>query len=441
MNPINPVKQKDWQITLLAALSAFCVYTSMYAFRKPFTAAEYEGLSLWGIDFKIWLVIAQTIGYTSSKFFGIGFIGAMHEDRRAGSILKLIFIAWTALFFFGLFPAPYNLVFLFFNGFPLGVIYGLVFSYLEGRRTTEFLGAVLAASFIFASGFAQSAGKFLLLQWNVSEFWMPFLTGLLFFPPLVFFTWLLNKTPQPDSLDRYYRAERKPMNKRRRKEFIRHFFTGMVLLVTAYTILTIIRDYRSNFAANMWKEMGLGHDASVFTWSEVPASLIVLGLMSALVFVKNNYTALVINHVIILLGFLLSILCTLLYLDDRLSSFWWMTLAGVGLYMGYVPFNSMLFDRLIATFRYAGNAGFIIYVADSFGYLGSTGILFFKNFSGTELSWTRFFILLVLAGSVIGITLILLSLLYFDKKYRKSPEIKNNILRQFPLPESGKLEM
>ena len=61
-------------------------------------------------------------------------------------------------------PAPYNIIFLLINGFPLGVIYGLVFSYLEGRRTTEFLGAVLATSFIFASGFTQSAGKYVMLH-------------------------------------------------------------------------------------------------------------------------------------------------------------------------------------------------------------------------------------------------------------------------------------
>ncbi len=421
MNTISlQFTKKEWKVSLLAALSAFCVYTCMYAFRKPFTAANFQGITFAGVDYKIWLVIAQTIGYTASKFFGIGFIGSMQTDKRAPAILKLIFLSWISLLFFALFPAPFNVLFLFLNGFPLGVIYGLVFSYLEGRRTTELLGAVLSASFIFASGFAQTAGKFVLLEWAVSEYWMPWVTGLLFFPALVLFTWLLDKTPLPDQRDIYYRTERKPMSKKRRRDFIKTFFPGLLLLIISYVMLTIIRDYRSNFASNMWSELGYVNNAAVFTQSELPASLLVLVLMSLLILIRKNIHALLINHVIIVTGFILCIFSSILYLEDLLSPFWWMTLSGVGLYMGYVPFNCMLFDRLIASFRYIGNAGFIIYVADSFGYLGSTAILFVKNFTLLELSWTGFFIRLVLIGSVAGILLVILSGIYFKRKYRKS---------------------
>lgn len=421
MNTISlQFTKKEWKVSLLAALSAFCVYTCMYAFRKPFTAANFQGITFAGVDYKIWLVIAQTIGYTASKFFGIGFIGSMQTDKRAPAILKLIFLSWISLLFFALFPAPFNVLFLFLNGFPLGVIYGLVFSYLEGRRTTELLGAVLSASFIFASGFAQTAGKFVLLEWAVSEYWMPWVTGLLFFPALVLFTWLLDKTPLPDQRDIYYRTERKPMSKKRRRDFIKTFFPGLLLLIFSYVMLTIIRDYRSNFASNMWSELGYVNNAAVFTQSELPASLLVLVLMSLLILIRKNIHALLINHVIIVTGFILCIFSSILYLEDLLSPFWWMTLSGVGLYMGYVPFNCMLFDRLIASFRYIGNAGFIIYVADSFGYLGSTAILFVKNFTPLELSWTGFFIRLVLIGSVAGILLVILSGIYFKRKYRKS---------------------
>lgn len=412
--------RKEWQVSMLAALSAFCVYTCMYAFRKPFTAADFSGISFAGVDYKIWLVIAQTIGYTASKFFGIGFIGSMQTDKRAPAILKLIFLSWISLLFFALFPAPFNVLFLFFNGFPLGVIYGLVFSYLEGRRTTELLGAVLSASFIFASGFSQSAGKFVLIEWAVAEHWMPWVTGLLFFPVLILFTWLLDKTPLPDQRDIYYRTERKPMSKKRRRDFIKTFFPGLLLLIVSYVMLTIIRDYRSNFASNMWDELGFANNAAVFTQSELPASLLVLVLMSLLILIRKNIQALLINHIVIISGFVISIISTLLFLEDGISPFWWMTLSGVGLYIGYVPFNCMLFERLIASFRYISNAGFIIYVADSFGYLGSTGILFVKNFTRVDLSWTGFFIRLVLIGSVAGIVLVILAAFYFKSKHKKS---------------------
>ncbi len=415
----------EFATVLLAAVSAFCVYTCMYAFRKPFTAATYTEDALWGIDYKIWLVIAQTIGYTCSKFFGIGFIGGLQQDKRAWTIIKLISIAWVALLLFAVVPAAVNIVFLLINGFPLGVIYGLVFSYLEGRRTTELLGAVLTASFIFASGFTQSAGKFVMLEWNFSERWMPFITGLLFMGPLVLFTWILEKTPKPSVEDRLARTERKPMTKAERKSFIKKFIPGLFLLIAAYVLLTIIRDYRTNFASDMWKEMGYDANALVYTQSELPATLTVLILMSLLVFIRNNMQAFLINHFLIILGLLLAAGSTILFTQNKLSPFVWMSITSVGLYIGYVPFNCMLFERLIAGFKYVGNAGFVIYIADSFGYLGSNLILIAKNFLPLNVSWTDFYIRLIFVSAVAGVLLVSCSAIYFTRKYQRYFPLRN----------------
>ena len=137
-------------ISVLAAISAFGAYTSMYAFRKAFAAGTFSGLQYWHIDYKVWLVVAQIIGYTLSKFYGIKFIAELKPGERAKNILLLIGIAWIALLLFAIVPAPYNIVFLLINGFPLGLIWGLVFGYLEGRKSTEFMAAVLSISLIFA---------------------------------------------------------------------------------------------------------------------------------------------------------------------------------------------------------------------------------------------------------------------------------------------------
>jgi hypothetical protein len=414
--------------TMLAALSAFCVYSCMYAFRKPFTAASYEGNGFLNVDYKIWLVIAQTIGYTLSKFYGIRFIAELKNEKRTITIIKLISISWIALLLFAIVPAPYNIIFLLINGFPLGIIYGLVFSYLEGRQTTEFLGAVLATSFIFASGFTQTAGKFVMQTIGADQWWMPWVTGLLFFGPLLLFTWLLGKTPMPSEKDIQLRTQRKQMSRAERNDFIRTFLPGLVLLIIAYILLTIIRDYRSNFAADIWNELGQGKDASVFTRSEIPASLVVLVLMSLLILVRKNIHALLINHVVVMIGFVICIGSTILFTSGMISAFWWMTLTGVGLYMGYVPFNCMLFERLIAAFKYAGNAGFLIYVADSFGYLGSDVVLLVKNFIHLENSWTLFFVRMILVMSVAGIMLVGLSAVYFHRKYKvKYPVLPNQL--------------
>lgn len=409
--------KKTWFSLALAALSAFSVYTCMFAFRKPFSVAGYEQNAFLDIDYKIWLVIAQTIGYTLSKFYGIRFIAELPGQSRSKAILICIVLAWLMLLLFAIAPAPYNLIFMLLNGFPLGMVYGLVFSYLEGRRSTELLGAVLATSFIFASGFTQSAGKYVLANWHVSQWWMPFVTGSVFVLPTLLFTWLLNKTPAPTTEDIRLRTERKTMNKNERRRFIHTFWPGLLLLVITYVMLTIIREYRSNFASDIWTELGI-EDASVFTRSELPASLITLFLMGLLIFIKSNIRAFLINHLIIAAGFLIAIIFTLLYTRGYTSPFWWITMVGVGMYMGYVPFNSMLFDRLIASFRYVSNAGFLIYLADSFGYLGSDLVLIAKNFSSLSISWSDFFVTLVIVMASSGFILICLSALYFRNKYQ-----------------------
>lgn len=400
----------------LAALSAFGLYTSMYAFRKPFTAAQYNELGYAGIDYKTWLVMAQTVGYTLSKFVGIRIISAYNALSRPLSILLCIAISWVSLFFFAIVPPPFELLFIFLNGLPLGMVYGFVFSYLEGRRFTELLGAILAASFILASGFTQSVGSWVLTYGKVNQWWMPFVTGSVFIIPVLFFTWLLHKTPDPTFTDKALRTERIPMGKKDRKLLFLSFWPGLTVLIVGYVLLTILRDYRSNFAAEIWKEAGEG-SATVFTASEIPASIITLILMSLLFCIRNNMAALLIQHGIIISGFIISILVTILYEYGWISSFWWMTGVGIGMYMGYVPFNSMLFDRLIGAFKYISNAGFLIYLADSFGYLGSNLVLIIKNFSDLKISWSSFFVDLIFIFSAVGILLTGLSAWYFKNKY------------------------
>jgi len=415
---------------LLAAIAAFCTYTCMFAYRKPFTAAGFDDIALLGVNYKVWLVIAQTIGYTLSKFYGIRFIAELTNQGRARLIIGCILMAWLALLFFAVIPAPYNILFFIINGFPLGMIYGLVFSYLEGRRVTEFLGAVLATSFIFAAGFTQSIGKYLMDQFQLSAWWMPFITGAVFILPTIVCVALLDKTPPPTQDDIVHRTERKPMNRAERQAFIRRFLPGLIFLIIAYVLLTILRDYRSNFAANIWAELGQGKDASIFTKTELPASLVILVLMSTLVLIRNNMKALLINHLIVLAGLVLSLGSTLLYSYGMLSSFAWMATLGVGLYMGYVPFNSILFDRLIASFQHVSNAGFLIYLADSFGYIGSDAVLIAKSFFNLQYSWTSFFIHLVIVLSVLGVLLMIGSIVYFHRKYNHlASESKQGNLR------------
>jgi len=401
--------------TLYASVAVFLVYTCIYSFRKTFTAATFSGQEFAGVSYKSWLVIAQVVGYALSKFIGIKVIAELKSTSRATGILLMSGLAVASWFFFAITPAPYNIIFLFTNGMPLGLIWGMVLGYLEGRRVTEVLGAGLSVSFIFSAGLCKTVGAYLLRDWHVSEVWMPFTAGLVFGVPLLFFLFFLNQLPPPSALDEQLRTKRQPMNAQDRLLFTQTFLPGIILFVAAYMLFTLFRDVRDNFSAEVWGTLGY-RDPAIFTRTEAPIAILTLIIMGSLIVIKNNHTALVAIHLIIIAGMVLLGGATFLFDHQLISAPVWMTLIGLGLYLGYVPFNSIFFDRLIAAFQYAGTIGFIMYVADSFGYLGSVSVLFYKEFGLAELSWLQFFIQSGYAVSIIGTVLIFCSMIYFIQK-------------------------
>jgi MFS family permease len=417
-HPAKTSRHNATTVAISAAIICFLTYASVYAFRKPFTVASFSGMKFLGLDYKVCLVISQVFGYMLSKFYGIRFIAELNRSRRARISITLMSIAWLALLGFALVPAPYNIIFLFINGFPLGMMWGIVFSYAEGRRATDFIGAALAVSFIFSSGFAKSVAKYLQLQWNVTEFWLPFVTAGLFVLPLIGFMILLERVPPPDEADVKARTERLPMTKTERRNFFKAFAPGLVLLVFLYILLTIFRDIRDNFAADMWKELGFGNQPAVFTQTELPITLITLIVIASMILVRNNLRALMYSHALVAIGFLIAGASTWLFVNQQLAPLWWMTAVGLGLYMAYIPFNCVLFERLIAAFKHPGNVGFLIYIADSFGYLGSTGVLFTKEIFKIQTNWTDFYTKNVLVLSAIGFIGTIIAAAYFYRKHR-----------------------
>jgi hypothetical protein len=412
-------------ISILAAVSAFGAYTSMYAFRKAFAAGSYAGIEYLNIDYKAWLVIAQVLGYTLSKFYGIKFIAEIKALSRGKSILILIAVSWLALGGFAMVPAPYNILFLFINGFPLGMIWGLVFGYLEGRKTTEFMAAILSTSLIFASGFVKTIGRTLMADFQIGEYSMPFITGAIFVIPLCLFVLILEVIPAPNQQDRQLRTERVAMSADERRAFLIRFLPGIMLTVLVYVMLTVMRDVRDNFEVEIWEGLGIKSN-TIYNNIDSIISIAVLVGISLLILVKNNLKAFAIIHVFIICGCLLAGISTLLFIASMIGPVTWMTLAGLGLYSGYVPYNAIFFDRMIASFNYKSNVGFIMYIADAVGYLGSISVLLMKELGDSQISWGSFFENGLLFMSAIGAVGGSLSLLYFLQSARKTG-VKNKV--------------
>jgi len=411
-----PLLTKDRSIALYAALVSFGTYVFVFGFRKSFTVCTFDGLTFGPIAYKTALVISQMLGYLLAKFYGIKFISGLKKVNRYKIIFLLTGIAWLAWLLFALVPAPYNVVFLFLNGFPLGMLWGVVFSYVEGRKSTDFIGAALAVSFIFASGWVKSVGAWLMGQYSITEFWVPFCTGLVFALPLIICVYGLEKVPLPSEEDESLRTKRIPMIASDRKSLLKQYLPGIIAFVAIYLFATIFRDIRDNFSADMWKEMGYTSSPAIFSQTEIPITILILIIMGAVVLIKNSFKALMVAHVFILLGFIIAGVSTYYFSHQMLNPFWWMIWVGLGLYLVYIPFNSIFFDRLIAAFSMKGNVGFFIYLADSVGYLGSVSVMLVKESMRLHIKWTQFFSQSVMILSLVGVFITIYAMYYFYKK-------------------------
>ena len=412
------INKNSFNATFFAAITAFFTYMCFYPFRRAYTAATYEDLSFLGVNFKILMITAQVLGFAVSKGLGIKYVSEMMPKNRSRNLLIMIALSWFFYLFFALVPAPYNLIFIFMASLPLGMVYGTILGFLEGRKTTDLLVAVLTASFIMGSGFAKSIGKWVMTTLEISQFWMPFVACAIMIVPFGICTWLMGQIPPPTEADKESRTERKPMQKADRKAFINEFALSMFIFVMSYILLTTFREFRDNFTPEIWKLLGYGNNSAIFTQTETPIAITVLLMMAAMRWVQNNYKAFVIIQLLMLAGGILIGVSTLLYQQKILSPVAWLTSLGLGVYVAYSMCNSLYFERMIAAFKKSGTVGFLITFADYYAYLGSILVLFYKNFFQKNINYLDFFVILSYCISVVYVVLVGLSMWNLGLKRR-----------------------
>jgi hypothetical protein len=424
-------------LVLYAIFASFSTYFCMYAFRKPFAAATFTGLKFFDteITLKKAIVISQIIGYAISKYAGIKFCSEIPAKKRATALISLVLFAELALIVYGIVPNNYKALVIFFNGLPLGMVWGFVVWYLEGRRTSEVLLAGLSCSFIIASGivkdFARAVMGGIIAEWwakvpligvavsqmgNVSEGWMPAVVGLHFLPCFLIAVWLLKQIPQPTSADIEARTERETMSDSDRMAFMKRFLFGIIMLCTAYFFLTAYRDYRDNYQVEIFNELGYSYEnnKAIITKTETIIAFFVMGVMGLLYLIRDNRWGVIGTYAIMITGVTLMGISTPLRQNNVIDGSEWMILIGLGAYLAYVPYGSVLFDRLIAHTKFIGTAVFAIYVADAIGYTGSISIQLYEDlFISDGTGPLQFFESLTYFMSVSGGLLLLGSCLYF----------------------------
>ena len=400
-------------------IAAFGCYFCVYGFRKPFTAGTYEEQFFMGIHWKSILISSQIAGYMLSKWCGIFFVSSITWEKRARAIIISIVIAELALLGFGLVPKPYNLIFLLLNGLPLGMIFGYIQGFLEGKKNTELFIAALGSSFILADGVSKSVGVSL-LNWGVAENWMPFAAGLIYAIPFLFFVWMLTQIPRPTAEEVADRAERQPMTQKDRIQLVMQLWPGIIAISLLYLFAALLRGIRSDFAPEIWHYLGYEGVPSIYSQTEIWVTVGILVINGSLVLIKRNYLAFFISLSAIATGYILLIIAGLWGVNS-MNSFWLIVLTGFGIYLPYLTITTSVFERLIAITRHKANIGFLMYIVDSVGYLGYNVLLIAAGFIFPNWNLPQLFFSWITILGFAGLALSAGSWIYFTQKLSRNP--------------------
>ena len=377
----------DWIFVMWAGGTALLSYSLVYALRKPFTAAGFDGLEVAGMDYKIVVSIIQLVGYVCAKLIGIKVISELRRQDRLRFIIGSAALSEASLLAFGLLPVPINIAALFFNGLSLGCMWGVIFSFLEGRRTTDILASIMGVSMALSSGVAKSLGLYALNDLGVSEFWMPALIGAFAFPLLCLPGWTMTRFPRPTAADMAARSERVTLDGRQRRELVSRFMPLLVMLFGANLLLTVQRDIKEDFIVCIIDVSTVSSWA--FAYIDSIATIVLLAVFAILSASGNHLR--VLCGILLLAAGGMGTIAALGATPATLPTDTWLFLQTLCIDIAYLSFQTIFFERFIACFKIRGNVGFFIITIDFVGYLGTLAILLYKELGATHIDWGTFY--------------------------------------------------
>jgi hypothetical protein len=227
---------------------------------------------------------------------------------------------------------------------------------------------------------------------------------------------MLSKIPAPSAEDQKARNHRPPMNRNDRREFFRKYSAGLIPLMICYLLITVLRSIRADFATELWKDLGTTGQPSVFTRSEFYVTLFVMLSSGLFILIQNNRLAFFLALANSMIGSLLIIIATIGWHQGLIrDGFTLMVLLGLGLYLPYVSVHTTIFERFLAMTRDKGNIGYLMYLADAFGYLGYVAVMICRNYFGPPNQLLNFFLITCIVLGAISLLCLAISMIAFRK--------------------------
>lgn len=397
-----------WRETLYTAALALIFYLGTYTARFPLFLLKWEGRTS-GLDNKVWLSIAQVLGYASMKIPAIKYVSELPRAKRFRWVLCL-YLGYCLLSTITLpfLSAPAASVFVFLGACCGSTIWGLVLQYLEGRESTDVLFAALNAVVVFGASLVRSVGEAMRRALpDGQERWMPFIVTIIFMPIAVTALILLDRVKEPTMQDKMLRSDRRPMSGTERYVFFCRFAVVLLPLLIAYISITAYRSYRDFFAPEIYGDiLGRTPNPGDYLLADWPGGFVACFGLGVLVIVKSNRKAILLMNSGIVAGATFLALVTFWYEQGGLHPLAWASLATTGLMVSYTPTGSLFFERLLGATKTPGTSSFLVFLFDGFAYFGVIGILLVKNFSELDVDYGKSFIALTYILSFVVILLV-----------------------------------
>jgi hypothetical protein len=132
--------------------------------------------------------------------------------------------------------------------------------------------------------------------------------------------------------------------------------------------------------------------------------------------IKDSRRALSFSLLCSVAGFILVAISAGL-LQKTIDGFYFMIILGVGTYLPYVAVHTTVFERFLSLTRENANIGFLMYIADTVGYIGYIGIMFVKDTLKTNQNFFTFFTGLSVVISLLSIVALIFSLFSINHRF------------------------
>ncbi len=218
---------------------------------------------------------------------------------------------------------------------------------------------------------------------------MPALIGALAFPLLCLMGWMMTRFPQPTEADIASRTKRVTLDGHQRMKLFLRFMPLLVMLFAANFLLTVQRDIKEDFIVCIIDVSKVSSWA--FAQIDSVATLILLGTFALLSAIRSHLKTLCIILVLSTLG-----MGTIAFVGAEgqrlaLPTYAWLFMQTLCIDIAYLSFQTIFFERFIACFKVKGNVGFFIITIDFIGYLGTLGLLVFKELGAAHVDWASFY--------------------------------------------------